>query len=114
MIQFSSLSSVGLITLLLMSLMTHAQTSPTGIRGIVVSDAGEGLNGVSVVLRGGKVHESTTTDDKGVFRFKDLPVNTRFDFSFSYVGYRDTAIHGFEVKPGEENALMVRLIKANN
>jgi TonB-linked SusC/RagA family outer membrane protein len=108
------LSSIGLIALLLMSLLTNAQTSPTGIRGIVVSDAGEGLNGVSVILRGGKVHESTTTDEKGVFRFKDLPFNTKYDFAFSYVGYKDTAVHGFELKSGEENALMVRMTKANS
>ena len=109
------LSSIGLMAFLLItSLLTYAQSSPTGIRGIVVSDAGEGLNGVSVMLRGGKVRQSTTTDEKGVFRFSNLAVNTRYDFSFSYVGYRDTAVKGFELKPGEENALMVRLIKANS
>src|ERR1700744_3981691 len=95
------LSSIGLIALLLTSLLTHAQPAPTGIRGIVVSDAGEGLNGVSVILHGGKVHESTMTDEKGVFRFSNLKVNTRYDFSFSYVGYRDTAVKNFEVKPNE-------------
>src|SRR5215475_13723496 len=105
MTRTKDLSLTGVVALLLTSLLTYAQTSPTALRGIVVSDAGEGLNGVSVILRGGKVHESTTTDDKGVFRFNNLPVNTRYDFSFSYVGYKDTAVHGFELKPGEENAL---------
>ena len=113
MTRSKNLSSIGLIALLLMSLLTHAQTNPTTIRGIVVSDAGEGLNGVSVILHGGKVRESTMTDEKGVFRFNNLPVNTRYDFSFSYVGYKDTAVRGFELKPGEENSLMVRLNKAN-
>src|ERR1700754_2600498 len=105
-----------LVLSLLLSLLTNAQSGRSGIRGIVVSETGEALNGVSVIVHAssGRQHGSTTTDEKGVFRFNDLQSNARYDFSFSYVGYRDTAIHAFELKPDEENSLMVRLTRANS
>lgn len=102
--------------LLLLSVVGRAQNATPGITGIVVSETGETLNGVSVVMRpaSGKDKRSTVTNEKGVFHFEGLQANAQYNFAFSYVGYQDTSINQFELRPGEENSLMVRMRKTNS
>ena len=93
---------------------SQAQDKDRTINGIVVSETGESLSGVSVLMRSstGKERQSTTTNDKGIFQFINLRPNTKYNFAFSYVGYQDTAVNQFELKTGEEHSLMVRMRKA--
>src|ERR1700761_3810663 len=89
--------------LLLVSFAAYPQDKAPGLTGIVVSETGESLNGVSVFIRAasGKEEHSTMTNDKGVFLFGNLRLNTKYNLAFSYVGYRDTAVSQFELKAGE-------------
>ncbi len=104
----------GMVFLLSLSLATYAQEPLSKITGIVVTEKGEALNGVSIALlsASGKGRQSTTTNGAGIFQFVNLKTNTRYNLSFSYVGYRDTAMNGFELRPNEENSLMVRMQEA--
>jgi TonB-linked SusC/RagA family outer membrane protein len=101
-----------LLLLLLVSSLCHAQ-NVSRIAGIVVAENGEALNGVSVLLKSvaGKDNKSATTNEKGIFQFQNLQPNTRYNISFSYIGYQDTAINQFELKPNEGNSLMIRMRK---
>lgn len=103
-----------LLLLLLISIAGFSQDKAPGLTGIVVSETGESLNGVSVFIRAaaGKEEHSTMTNEKGVFQFSSLKLNTKYNLAFSYVGYRDTSVNQFELKGGEENSLMVRMRKS--
>ncbi len=102
-----------LFILLLVSSAVFAQERVPRITGIVVAENGEALNGVSVLLRAasGKENKSAMTNEKGIFQFINLQPNTRYNLSFSYIGYQDTTVNQFELKPNEENSLMVRMRK---
>ena len=104
-----------LLFLLLTATLCRAQESISKITGIVVAENGEPLNGVSVLLRSvpGKESKAAITNDKGLFQFQRLQPNSRYELAFSYIGYKDTTISGFELKPNEENSLMVRMSKSN-
>src|ERR1700761_7049127 len=93
--------------LLLVSFAAYPQDKAPGLTGIVVSETGETLNGVSVFIHAanGKEEHSAMTNEKGVFLFANLRLNTKYNLSFSYVGYKDTTVNGFEVKANEENSL---------
>jgi TonB-linked SusC/RagA family outer membrane protein len=102
-----------LALLLLISTVGFAQERVPKITGIVVAENGEALNGVSVLLKSssGKENRSAMTNGKGVFQFLNLQANTKYNLSFSYIGYKDTAVNQFELKSNEENSLMVRMRK---
>lgn len=102
-----------LFLLLLISSSCFAQEKISRITGIVVAENGEALNGVSVLLRSasGKESKSAMTNEKGIFQFSNLQPNTKYNLSFSYIGYQDTVVYQFELKPNEENSLMVRMRK---
>lgn len=99
---------------LLLSVVLYGQAQTAGIKGIVLSEKGEPLNGVSVVLKAlsGKERLATTTNEKGVFQFTKLTTAVKYDFIFNYVGYQENTIKSFELKLKEENSLMVRMKEA--
>ena len=103
-----------LFLLLLISITGFSQDKAPGLTGIVVAETGESLNGVSVFIRtaGGKEARSAMSNEKGIFSFANLKLNTRYNLSFSYVGYTDTSVNQFELKANEENSLMVRMRKS--
>jgi len=103
-----------LLLLLLISIAGFSQDKVPGLTGIVVAETGESLNGVSVFIRAaaGKEEHSAMTNEKGVFQFANLKLNTKYNLAFSYVGYRDTSVMQFELKPNEENSIMVRMKKS--
>jgi TonB-linked SusC/RagA family outer membrane protein len=98
---------------LLFSSAAHGQETVSRLTGIVVAENGEALNGVSVQLRSaaGKENKSSITNERGIFLFQHLQPNTRYNLSFSYIGYKDTTISEFELKTDEKNSLMVRMRK---
>jgi TonB-linked SusC/RagA family outer membrane protein len=102
-----------LVLLLLISSVGFAQERVPKITGIVVAENGEALNGVSVLLKSssGKENKSAMTNEKGIFQFLNLHPNTKYNLSFSYIGYQDTVVNQFELKQNEENSLMVRMRK---
>jgi TonB-linked SusC/RagA family outer membrane protein len=72
-----------------------------GISGKVVDEAGTGLPGVSVVVKG--TQTGTTTDTGGDFRL-DLPENAAQTLIFSFVGYSTK-----EVNVGSQSVLTVNM-----
>src|ERR1700733_3342395 len=104
----------GMAFLLLLSMAVHAQQSLSRITGIVVTEKGEALAGVSITLKtaSGKEKQSMMTNVSGMFEFANLRTNTRYNFSFSYVGYGDTTVNGFERRRNETNWLVGRMGQA--
>jgi hypothetical protein len=90
----------------------RAQVSVTGaVNGIVRSEAGKPLVGISVVatnLTSG-LTSGTSTDTGGVFTFTKLPANGRYSFAFSGVGFESQTLRGYDVKGGGTVSIIVRL-----
>ena len=85
------------------------------VKGSVLTESGEVLDGVSVIVidPGSKKAQTTTTNEKGIFAINNLIANKKYDFSFSYVGYETSHINGFLVNAGENNSLMGRMKSAD-
>lgn len=86
----------------------------TQLSGIVTTESGEALNGVSVTITTTDAKEKQTigTNEKGVFVVSNLVPRTRYHLSFSYVGYEQYRIKSFEIKPGINNSVIVRMKEA--
>ncbi|HTF28672.1 MAG TPA: TonB-dependent receptor plug domain-containing protein [Flavitalea sp.] len=85
------------------------------VKGSVLTESGEVLDGVSVIVidPGSKKAQTTTTNEKGIFAINNLIANKKYDFSFSYVGYETSHVNGFLVNAGENNSLMGRMKSAD-
>lgn len=111
-----------LFVLLLMVLsitQLSAQSSVADVTGSVLTEKGEVLQGVTIIARKqsatGNESLSATTNEKGVFVFRQLQVGSRYNFSFSYVGYEDENQNGFVVKQqGQTNSILIRLREKNS
>ena len=105
----------GAIVLLFMVLhMAAIQAQEVGdpvIAGIVLSEQGNLLEGVTVIVKEtkGKATFQTITNAKGSFRFTGLKAGSQYDFLFSMVGYEEYVVKAFKVKDGNVNSLLVRL-----
>lgn len=107
-----------LLMLVFTGIQLQAQSTVADVTGSVLTEKGEVLQGVTIIARkqGATVNESlsATTNEKGVFVFKQLQVGSRYNFSFSYVGYEDGNQNGFVVKQqGQTNAILIRLKEKN-
>jgi len=96
-----------------------AQSSVADVTGSVLTEKGEVLQGVTIIARKqsatGNESLSATTNEKGVFVFRQLQVGSRYNFSFSYVGYEDENQNGFVVKQqGQTNSILIRLREKNS
>ncbi len=85
-----------------MSVPAKNDSPRKGISGKVVDEAGTGLPGVSVVVKG--TQTGTTTDTGGAFRL-DLPENATQILIFSFVGYTTK-----EVNVGSQSVLTVNMV----
>lgn len=81
------------------------------LSGIVTTERGEALNGVSITVTSAdaKEKQTLTSGDKGVFTINNLVPKNRYSFSFSHVGYEPYQVKSFEIKAGINNSLIVRL-----
>lgn len=112
-----------MLLLVLMNIMlgftqVSAQSAVADVTGSVLSEKGEVLQGVTIIARkqGGSLNESVsaTTNAKGLFVFKQLQVGSKYNFSFSYIGYEDGTQNGFVVKQSAQtNAILIRLKEKN-
>lgn len=103
-----------LLILVFTGIQLQAQSTVADVTGSVLTEKGEVLQGVTIIARkqGAAANESlsATTNAKGVFVFKQLQVGSKYNFSFSYVGYEDGDQNGFVVKQqGQTNAILIRL-----
>ncbi|SKC95976.1 TonB-linked outer membrane protein, SusC/RagA family [Chitinophaga ginsengisegetis] len=108
-----------LCVLLVFSCVLHAHAQDTDIavtiKGSVMSEGGEPLPGVSVMVkqRNGSDKINTTTDEKGVFRLQGMKTGALYDFTFSFIGYENNLLNGFQVKDGNSNLLLIRMKEAS-
>lgn len=81
------------------------------ITGVVMSEKGNWLEGVTVTVTATKGNASfnTITNAKGSFRFTGLKAGMQYDFLFSFVGYEEYVLKAFKVRDGQVNSLLVRL-----
>ncbi|GGB04772.1 SusC/RagA family TonB-linked outer membrane protein [Puia dinghuensis] len=96
--------------LLLLSLAARSQQG-SQIKGSVLNDKGDPIEGVTVTASETGYHttRSTITNDKGVFTFSNLKAGKKYDFNFSYVGFEKQVVKGFLIDEGDNNSILVRL-----
>ena len=85
------------------------------VKGSVMSEAGEILEGVTVkiVSADTKEKQSTTTNDKGIFVFSNLKAGKKYNLNFSSVGYAEYTIPGYLVKEKDNNSILIRMKQTN-
>ncbi|MCW3117547.1 MAG: SusC/RagA family TonB-linked outer membrane protein, partial [Chitinophagaceae bacterium] len=85
------------------------------VTGTVVTEKGEILQGATVQATNTSTNQtvSTVTDDNGAFLFRKLVVGNKYNFNFSFLGYEQELVNGFEVKGTEKNSVTVRLKEKN-
>ncbi len=94
----------------LSSFMAAAQT-PAEIKGIVRSEDGQPLQNVSVIAKNSLSDFSSgaQTDAAGMFTFSKLPLNGKYNFTFSIVGYEPQTLSGYTLKAGETISILVKM-----
>ena len=109
-----------LSSLLLINLYGTAQSiNPPEVKGTVLNEKGETLQGVTIQAKNVSTRSSfvftALTDEKGVFVFKQLVAGDKYDLEFSFVGYENGFHKGFVInKDGQTNTLLIRLKQNNN
>src|SRR6202022_2054264 len=106
-----------LVLLVLIGQPAFSQQVTADVTGAVLSEKGEFLEGVTVQAENASSHEhySAMTDAKGVFSFRGLSVEGKYDFTFSMVGYEPGSQRNFVVKQqGQKNSLLIRLKERNS
>ncbi|WP_449439752.1 TonB-dependent receptor plug domain-containing protein [Pedobacter steynii] len=91
-----------------------AQVSPGGkVTGSINDEKGLPLVGVSVmaVNESTQLKKTTSSDNKGLFTFTDLPAGKGYSFVISYVGFRTQNLKNYEVKTGEQISLIVKMLE---
>lgn len=99
---------------LMMTFPAFAQQNAV-VTGTVVTEKGEPINGVQVSASqtGSKESVSTSTNEKGIFVFKQLTGDVSYQFIFSYVGYEKQQLSNFKVLPGKKNTLFIKMAEHN-
>lgn len=95
----------------LLSVLSKAQVSAL-VKGLVTTEDGHELQGVNVTVSeaaGGKEVQKLATNEKGLFIVNHLKSGSKYDFSFSYIGYEMKQVKSFLVREGDNNSLLVRL-----
>lgn len=108
----------GWCLLLLLGLQVQAHAQDAAVTGSVISEKGDFLQGVNVQARkagSAAVIASVVTDEKGLFMIKQLAAGTKYDFTFSSVGYENNFYRNYLVKPAaQKNSLLIKLKEKNN
>jgi TonB-linked SusC/RagA family outer membrane protein len=98
-------------------LILSAASSPvfaqetTQLKITVISEQGEILSGVTVYFRseGSSDKQTSVTNEKGVCILDNVKTGRKYDLSFTHIGYEENTLHGYLVKQGERNSLLIRL-----
>lgn len=104
-----------LLLLCTTGMYSQAQNATNSATGIVKNESDEVLPGVSVLARNASTgfSQTTSTNEKGIFSFKNLPPGTGYQFIISYVGYQTDTLSGYELKDDSRIALSIVLQPAN-
>jgi hypothetical protein len=98
------------LLLLLLPLTGFAQTKSTTVKGIIITENNQLLEGASVNILGKK--KTVISTDSGKFTI-DVPFGQAFALVFSYAGYSPVQKNLF-LYEGETQQLLVRLKAGNN
>ena len=102
-----------LAVLMLLNIITFSVQAQqiAAVKGTVVDEKGATLPGVSVLMIEAvtKRQENTVTDSKGIFVFNNLKVGSKYDFSFSYIGYEKKTSPAFLINSGANNSILIRM-----
>lgn len=100
---------------LALSVSMKAQEKAT-VTGIVSSEKGELLVGavVSVLKTGATEKQTLTTNEKGVFTVQGLITGSKYQFTFSHVGYENYVMKDFAIKAAAKNSLIIRMKQASS
>ena len=108
----------GLLIFLLFILCgtSSAQEKNATISGIVESDKGGTLPGVSVDLRNETTGERkiALSNEKGLFKIQNLNTQNSYSITFSYIGFESYIIKGYLFKASENASLLVKLKEQTN
>jgi TonB-linked SusC/RagA family outer membrane protein len=104
----------GIVLLLLLGISFggNAQTNAT-VTGTVRDEAGAGLPAVTITAineSNNALQKSTVTNDKGVFSFSQLIPGAKYRFTVSHVGYQQQEIRNYNVKAGENTAVVISMV----
>jgi TonB-linked SusC/RagA family outer membrane protein len=104
--------------LLVLVLLSCAQSlvaqEKDALKGIVQNEKKEPLAGVTVAIQNKKADFNVTvqTDDKGIFVLHSLPKGGPISFTFTYLGYDQKILDGYQYHEGEQISLAVQLVPA--
>jgi TonB-linked SusC/RagA family outer membrane protein len=98
------------------SLPATGQGTNATLSGMVESDKGGPLPGVSIEIRneGNSERRVASTNDKGVFTIQNLNASGSYAITFSYVGFESYVMKGYKFKVGENASLLVKLKEQSN
>lgn len=110
--QFSCL----LLMLIGTSFLANAQDNRASLSGIVESDKGGPLPGVSVDVKNDVTGERkiALTDGKGLFNMPNLNSSQTYSITFSYIGFESNVVRNYKFKPGEKASLLIKLKEQTN
>ncbi|MEO7315412.1 MAG: SusC/RagA family TonB-linked outer membrane protein [Ginsengibacter sp.] len=100
-----------LLFFFLFSLPGFAQEKATSVTGIVRSEEGRALPGVSIIAKNHTTGFSAgaQSDSNGVFKFSRLPAGGRYSFAFTMIGFEPQTLSGYTLKENETTSIMVKL-----
>ena len=101
----------GVLLFCVTGLSVRAQNHTGSVTGIVRNSQGEPLSGVTVLASNAVTGLSagTQTDTAGVFSFAKLPVNGRYNFSFSNIGFEQQTLSGYTLRADASTSILVKL-----
>lgn len=97
-------------TICLLSVYTNAQFKQN-LRGTIIDQASKvSLPGASILLKDGDKSYVTTTNESGLFEFRNIPID-RYEITASFIGYESYYLKNLELESGKEKVLMIELIE---
>lgn len=96
---------IPIISLFVLTTTVHAQYTQQ-LRGVVIDQIlQKPLQGATVTLSN---NQSTTTDEEGVFRFKDLGIGS-YKLAITYAGFKEISLDNVMINSGKETVLTIPL-----
>ncbi len=97
------------VLVFMFAMLTFGQEITQTVRGTLLdTDSKLPLTGVEVTILGSDPKIVTLTDDKGIFRFENMPIG-RITLQLAYLGYDKISIPNIEVNSGKEVVLTISM-----
>ncbi|MBG6233571.1 TonB-linked SusC/RagA family outer membrane protein [Pedobacter sp. CAN_A7] len=93
-----------------------AQDTNASLSGIVESDKGGTLPGVSIDAKNDVTGERkiALTNENGLFKIQSLNSQQTYTITFSYIGFESHIVRNYKFKTGEQASLLVKLKEQSN